>query len=194
MDVRHQKRALENIERIKSAQKKARGIQIWAGAEVDILADGKLDYPDEILRQFDIVVASVHSRMTQPSKEMTARLVNALKNPYVRILGHPTGRYIMRRDPFDFDLETVLNAAQKAGVVMEINASPERLDLCDRHAKLARDKGIKVAISTDAHQPKHFGFMRYGVLTARRGWMTKDDVVNTYPARKLLASLRPLPK
>ncbi|PYV28005.1 MAG: DNA polymerase/3'-5' exonuclease PolX [Acidobacteria bacterium] len=186
-------RALENIARIKAARKKVKGIEIWAGAEVDILGDGSLDYPDEILKQFDMVLASVHSRMTQPGEEMTERLLKALRNPYVRILGHPTGRYVLRRDPFNFDHERVFNAAKKAGVVLEVNANPERLDLCDRDTKLARDKGIKVVISTDAHQPKHFQFMRYGVMTARRGWMEKKDVINTYPPEKLLASLRPAP-
>jgi DNA polymerase (family X) len=187
-------RAIENIARIKAARKKVKGIEIWAGAEVDILGDGALDYPDEVLREFDIVLASIHSRMTQPGEEMTERLIKALKNPYVRILGHPTGRYILRRDPFNFDLERVFDAAKKAGVVLEVNASPERLDLCDRHVRLARDKGIKIVISTDAHQPKHFQFMRYGVMTARRGWAEKKSVINTQPPEKLLASLRPLPK
>ncbi|PYV28880.1 MAG: DNA polymerase/3'-5' exonuclease PolX [Acidobacteria bacterium] len=186
-------RALEHIAQIKAARKKVKGIAIWAGTEVDILGDGSLDYPDDILMQFDIVLASVHSRMTQPGEEMTERLLKALRNPYVRILGHPTGRYVLRRDPFNFDHERVFNAAKKTGVVLEVNANPERLDLCDRDTRLARDKGIKVVISTDAHQPKHFQFMRYGVITARRGWMEKKDVVNTYPPEKLLASLRPLP-
>ena len=186
-------RALEHIAQIKAARKKVKGIAIWAGTEVDILGDGSLDYPDDILKQFDIVLASVHSRMTQPGEEMTERLLKALRNPYVRILGHPTGRYVLRRDPFNFDHERVFNAAKKAGVVLEVNANPERLDLCDRDVKLARDKGIKVVISTDAHQPKHFQFMRYGVMTARRGWMDKKNVINTYAAQKLLAALRPLP-
>ncbi|HEV2175643.1 MAG TPA: DNA polymerase/3'-5' exonuclease PolX [Terriglobia bacterium] len=188
-----EKRALENIGRIKAARKKVKGIEIWAGAEVDILGDGRLDYPDEILKRFDIVLASVHSRMTQPAPEMTARLLKALANPYVRILGHPTGRQILRRDPFQFDLERVLAAAKKTGVIMELNANPERLDLCDRHVKLVHDKGMSIIISTDAHQPKHFSFMRYGVVVARRGWMEKKHVLNTYPAAKLLASLRRLP-
>jgi len=187
------KRALENIARIKAARQKVKGIEIWAGAEVDILGDGSLDYPDEILKQFDVALASVHSRMTQPADEMTARLLKALENPYVRILGHPTGRQILRRDPFEFDLERVLAAAKKYGVIMELNANPERLDLSDRHVKLVHDRGMSVIISTDAHQPKHFNFMRYGVTVARRGWMEKKHVLNTYPAAKLLASLRKLP-
>ncbi|HXJ95790.1 MAG TPA: DNA polymerase/3'-5' exonuclease PolX [Terriglobia bacterium] len=188
-----EKRAQENIKRIKAARKKVTGIEIWAGSEVDILGDGELDYPNEMLAQFDIVLASVHSRMTQPAEEMTARLLKALENPYVRILGHPTGRQILRRDPFTFDLERVFEAARKYGVILEVNASPERLDLSDRHARLAHDKGMKIVISTDAHRPAQFQTMRYGVTTARRGWSEKKDVINTYPPEKLLESLRPLP-
>lgn len=188
-----EKRAVENIQRIHAARKNVKGIEIWAGAEVDIMGDGSLDYPNEILKQFDIVLVSVHSRMTMPADEMTARLLRAIENPYVRILGHPTGRQILRREPFLFDMEKVFAAAQKAGVVVEINASPERLDLCDRHAKLARDRGLKVVISTDAHDPKHFGLMRYGVTTARRAWLEKSGIINTLPPDQLLAGLRPLP-
>jgi len=185
-----EKRAVENIQRIKAARKKVSGIKIWAGAEVDIMGDGTLDYPDEILKQFDIVLASVHSRMNMPGPEMTARLLKALANPYVRILGHPTGRQILRRDPFTFDLEQVFAAAKKHGVILELNGNPERLDLCDRHVRLARDRGMKVIISTDAHSPEHFRLMRYGVETARRGWLRKEDVLNTLPPEKLLESLR----
>ena len=189
-----EKRAREHIKRIHAARKKVSGIEIWAGTEVDILGDGTLDYPDELLAQFDIVLASVHSKMTQPGEEMTARLLKALENPYVRILGHPTGRRILSRDPFNFDVEKVFESAQKHGVILEINASPERLDLSDRHARLVHDKGMKVVISTDAHQPKHFDLMRYGVITARRGWTERRDVINTYKPEKLLQCLRPLPK
>lgn len=188
-----EKRAVENIKRIHAARKKVSGIEIWAGAEVDILGDGSLDYPDSLLKQFDVALASVHSRMTMPSEEMTERLLKALQNPYVRILGHPTGRHILKRDPFQFDLERVFAAAKKQGVILELNGNPERLDLCDRHVKLAREKGMKIIISTDAHHPDHFAFMRYGVTTARRGWMEKKDILNTYSPQKLLASLRPLP-
>ena len=189
-----ERQAVENIRRIKGARERVKGIEIWAGSEVDIMAGGHLDYPDEMLRQFDIVVATVHSRMTQPGEEMTERLLKALENPYVRILGHPTGRQILRRDPFNYDVERVFDAARRLGVILEINASPQRIDLCDRHVRLARDKGIKVVISTDAHDPAHFEFMRYGVLTARRGWMEKTQVINSYTPGKLLASLRPLPR
>jgi DNA polymerase (family 10) len=189
-----EERAVENIRRIKAARKRVKGIEIWTGAEVDILGDGSLDYPDEILKQFDIVLVSVHSRMNMPGEEMTARLLKALANPYVRILGHPTGRQILKRDPFVFDLEKVFAAAKEHGVILELNSHPERLDLCDRHVKLARDRGMKVIISTDAHSPDHFKLMRYGVVTARRGWMRKEDVLNTLPPEKLLQSLRPLPE
>jgi DNA polymerase (family 10) len=185
------KRAVENIQRIKAARKKVRGIKIWTGAEVDILGDGSLDYPDEILKQFDIVLVSVHSRMNMPGPEMTARLLKAFANPYVRILGHPTGRQLLKRDPFVFDLEKVFAAAKEYGVILELNGHPERLDLCDRHLKLARDRGMKVIISTDAHRPDDFKLMHYGVVTARRGWLRKQDILNTLPPEKLLESLRP---
>jgi DNA polymerase (family 10) len=189
-----EKRAVENIRRIHAARKKVKGIEIWAGAEVDILGDGKLDYPDSLLKQFDIVLASVHSRMTMPGEEMTERLVKAMANPYVRILGHPTGRHILKRDPFNFDIEKVFAAARKYGVVMELNGNPARLDLSDRHVKLAKERGLKIIISTDAHHPEHLKLMRYGVMTARRGWLEKKDVLNTLPPEKLMAALRPLPK
>jgi len=189
-----EKRAVEHIQRIKAARKKVKDIEIWAGSEVDILGDGRLDYSNELLKQFDIVLISVHSRMTQPADEMTARLLKALANPYVRILGHPTGRQLLKRDPFSFDLERVFAAAKDYGVILELNGNPERLDLCDHHVKLARDRGMKVVISTDAHRPEHLKLMRYGVITARRGWLEKKDVLNTLPPEKLLKSLRPLPK
>jgi DNA polymerase (family 10) len=189
-----EKRAAEHIQRIHAARKKVKDIEIWAGTEVDILGDGSLDYPDELLKQFDIVLASVHSRMNMPADEMTTRLLRALENPYVRILGHPTGRQVLRRDPYQFDLEKVFAAARKFGVILELDGNPERLDLCDRHVKLARDRGMNIIISTDAHDPRQFKLMRYGVATARRGWMEKSGVLNTLPPEKLLASLRPLPR
>jgi DNA polymerase (family 10) len=189
-----EKRAVEHIQRIKAARKKVKGIEIWTGSEVDILGDGRLDYSNDLLKQFDIVLISIHSRMTQPAEEMTARLLKALANPYVRILGHPTGRQILKRDPFSFDLEKIFEAAKRYEVILELNGHPERLDLCDRHVKLARDRGMRIIISTDAHHPEHLKLMRYGVMTARRGWLEKKDVLNTLPPEKLLKGLRPLPK
>jgi DNA polymerase (family 10) len=189
-----EKRAVENIKRIHAARKKVKNIEIWAGTEVDILGDGKLDYPDSLLKQFDVVLASIHSRMNMPAEEMTARILKAMENPYVRILGHPTGRHLLKRDAFQFDTERVFEAARKRGVILELNGNPERLDLCDRHVKLARDRGMKLIISTDAHHPDHLAFMQYGVTTARRGWMEKKDILNTSPPEKLLAALRPLPR
>jgi DNA polymerase (family 10) len=124
-----------------------------------------------------------------PAEEMTARFLKALANPYVRILGHPTGRQILRREPFSFDLEKVLAAAKDHRIAVELNASPERLDLCDRHVKLARERGVKVVISTDAHSPSNFKLMQYGVVTARRGWLRKEDVLNTLPAEELLRAV-----
>ena len=124
-----EERAADHIKRIHAARTKVKGIEIWAGTEVDIMGDGTLDYSNDLLKQFDIVLASVHSRMNMPADEMTTRLLRALENPYVRILGHPTGRLILRRDPFQFDIEKVFAAAKKNGVTMEINAAPERLDL-----------------------------------------------------------------
>ena len=158
--------------------------------EVDILGDGSMDMPDEILKQLDIVLATIHSRMNMPKDEMTTRILKALDNPYVKILGHPTGRHLLRRDPYQFDMEKVFEAAKQRGVVVEVNANPARLDLCDRHVRLAKEKGLKVVISTDAHSPAHFDFMRYGVVTARRGWLEKKDVINTFPPDKLLRFLR----
>jgi DNA polymerase (family X) len=189
-----EKRATENIKRIHAAREKVTGIEIWAGTEVDILGDGRLDYSDSLLSKFDIVLASIHSRMNMPPEEMTERLLKALENPYVRILGHPTGRHLLKRDPYRFDLKRVFAAAKKNGVILELNGNPERLDLCDSHVKLAHERGMRIIISTDAHHPDHFDFMRYGVATARRAWLEKKDVLNTYPPARLLAALRPLPK
>ena len=186
----NEKRALEYLKEVRAARKKVTGIEIWAGMEVDILGDGSMDMPDEILKQLDIVLATIHSRMNMPKDEMTTRILKALDNPYVKILGHPTGRHLLRRDPYQFDMEKVFEAAKQRGVVVEVNANPARLDLCDRHVRLAKEKGLKVVISTDAHSPAHFDFMRYGVVTARRGWLEKKDVINTFPPDKLLRFLR----
>jgi DNA polymerase (family 10) len=188
-----EKRTVEQIKKIRAAQKNVAGIRLLAGIEVDILKSGKLDLDNEVLAQLDVVVASVHSYMNLTREEMTDRLLAAIENPYVHIIAHPTGRLIMRREPFDYDIEKVLDAAAKHRVAMECNAYPDRLDLRDVHLRMAKQRGVKIVISTDSHSITHLPFMKYGVITARRGWIEKKDVLNTLPAEELLAALRPKP-
>jgi DNA polymerase (family 10) len=188
-----EKRTLEQIKKIRAAQERVPGIRLLAGIEVDILKNGKLDLDDEVLAQLDVVVASVHSYMNLGRAEMTERILAALENPYVQILAHPTGRLVLRREAFDYDMERILDAAKEHGVVVECNAFPDRLDLKDVHLRMAKERGVKVVISTDAHSSAHFPLMKYGVITARRGWLEKKDVVNTLPTDEFLASLRAKP-
>jgi len=188
-----EKRTLEQIKRIRAAEQRVPGIRLLAGIEVDILKTGKLDLPDEVLAELDVVVASVHSYMNLTRAEMTDRLLAAIENPYVQIIAHPTGRIIMRREPYDYDMEKILDAAKRHGVAMECNAYPDRLDLNDVHLRMAKQRGVKIVISTDAHSTTHLEFMKYGVITARRGWIEKRDVINALPAGELLAALRPKP-
>jgi DNA polymerase (family 10) len=177
------KRAVEHIKRIRAANDKINGIKIFAGIEVDILADGALDLSDSVLEQMDLVIASVHSHFNQSSAEMTDRLLKAVENPNTSIIGHPTGRLLLRRDAYQFDLDSVLKAAAQRKVAMELNSYPDRLDLCDRHLRLAKQHGVKIVINTDSHHTSHLEKIRYGVLQARRAWLTKDDVLNTMPAQ-----------
>ncbi|MFQ5816616.1 MAG: DNA polymerase/3'-5' exonuclease PolX [Terriglobia bacterium] len=185
-----EKRTLEQIKKIRRAQQKVDGIRLLAGIEVDILKAGRLDLDDEVLAQLDVVVASVHSYMNLEPAAMTDRLLRAFENPHLMILAHPTGRLLLRRDPFEFDLEQVLDAAAQRGIALECNAFPDRLDLRDVHLRMAKECGVKVVISTDSHSTTHLPFMKYGVLMARRGWLEKKDVLNTLPADKLLRALR----
>ena len=178
------KRAVEHITRIRKAAEKIDGIKIFAGVEVDILADGTLDLSDSVLEQMDIVIASVHSHFNQTPLEMTDRLLKAIHNPNTSLVGHPTGRILLRRDAYGFDLDAVLRAAAQKKVAMELNAYPDRLDLCDRHLRRAKELGVKIVINTDSHHTTHMEKIRYGVVQARRAWLTKDDVLNTLPAAK----------
>jgi DNA polymerase (family 10) len=157
------------------------GIRVFAGIEVDILADGALDLSDSVLEQMDLVIASVHSHFQQEPKQMTDRLMRALENKNVSILGHPTGRILLRRESYHFDMDAVLNAAAKHRVAMEHNAYPDRLDLSDLHLRMARDRGVRIVINTDSHHTSHMEKIKYGVLQARRAWLTKKDVLNTLP-------------
>jgi DNA polymerase (family X) len=183
-------RALEHIARIRAANDKLDGIRIFAGIEVDILADGTLDLSDSVLEQMDIVIASVHSHFNQTAPEMTDRLLKALENPNTSLIGHPTGRLLLRREAFALDMDAVLKAAARKKVAMELNAYPDRLDLCDRHLRLAQQYGVKIVINTDSHHTSHLDKIRYGVLQARRAWLTKADVLNTLPPDKFAKAIR----
>jgi DNA polymerase (family 10) len=160
------------------------------GTELNIDPDGDVDWPPEFLAGFDLCVASVHSHFTQPRPAMTRRLVRACENPQVNIIGHPTARMIGRRPAVDVDLDEVFAAAARTGTAIEVNASPERLDLASEDIQRARRYGVKFAINSDAHATTHLAFMRYGVGTAQRGWLTADEVINTWPLRRLRAFLR----
>lgn len=188
-----EKRTLEQIKKIQAANAKGLGIRVLASSEVDVLKNGKLDLNDEVLAQLDVVLVSVHSYMNLDRVEMTERLLAAIENPYTQILGHPTGRLLLRRDSYAYDMERVLDAAYERGIVMECNASPERLDLNDTHLRMAKQRGVKIVISTDAHSTRGLGLMRYGVQMARRGWLEKKDVINTLNLEELLAGLRKRP-
>ncbi len=184
------KRALDHVHRIHEASKSVDGIRIFAGIEVDILGDGTLDLSDSVLEQMDVVIASVHSHFNQSAEEMTARLLKAIGNPNVSIIGHPTGRLLLRRDAYEFDLEAVLEAASRQKVAMELNAYPDRLDLCDRHLRLAKQYGVKIVINTDSHHTSHMEKIRFGVLQARRAWLTPKDVLNTLPVEKFAEAMK----
>jgi DNA polymerase (family 10) len=184
------KRAVEHIKRIHAANAAADGIRIFAGIEVDILADGTLDLSDSVLEEMDVVIASVHSHFNQGATEMTDRLLKAVENRNTSIIGHPTGRQLLRRDAYPFDMDAVLKAAAQRKVAMELNSFPERLDLCDRHLRLAKQYGVKIVINTDSHHTSHLEKIRFGILQARRAWLTKEDVLNTLPVEKFASAMK----
>jgi DNA polymerase (family 10) len=183
-------RALAHIQKIREANKNIEGITIFAGIEVDILADGDLDLSDDVLAQMDVVIASVHSVFNQEPAKMTERLLKAVANPNTSLIGHPTGRLQLRRDAYQFDMDAVLAAAAKHKVAMELNSYPDRLDLNDVHLRQAKQRGVKIIINTDSHHTSHLDKIRYGVLQARRAWLTKDDVLNTLPAQRFSKAMK----
>jgi DNA polymerase (family 10) len=187
-------RVREQMGMIDAANRKLKGFRILKGIEVDIRGDGTLDLPDTLLSELDIVVASIHSGFRQPGEQLTKRLVSAIRNPYVSIIAHPTGRLLGEREAYPVDMETVISAAAKYGKALEINAYPLRLDLSDAWARVAMQRHIPLAVSTDTHIISNFDFMGYGVSIARRGWLGPGDVLNTFPfpelARHLLAMRR----
>jgi DNA polymerase (family 10) len=163
---------------------------VLTGIEVDILGDGEIDLSPDVLAQMDVVIASVHSLFQQPKEQMTERLLKALENPYIRILGHLTGRLLLRRDSYEMDLTAVLKQAAKLGVAVEHNAYPDRLDLCDIDLRRARELGCNIVINTDSHHISHLDAMQYGIRQLRRAWLTKADVLNTRGVEDFLAALR----
>jgi len=183
-------RAIKHIAKIRAANEATGDIRIFAGIEVDILEDGTLDLSDEILAQMDIVIASVHSHFNQSADDMTKRLLKAVSNPNVSLIGHPTGRILLRRDAYAYDMDAVLQAASGNKVAMELNAYPDRLDLCDRHLRQAKQAGVKIVINTDSHHTSHMEKIRYGVLQARRAWLTAGDVLNTLPADQFAKAMK----
>jgi len=183
------KRLGRQIDAIARLNRELDGFTVLAGIEVDILEDGRLDLPDDILCRLDIVVGSIHTSFNLTAEKQTERLLRAMDNPLLSIVGHPTGRLINQRDPYAIDMERVIRGAKERGCHLEVNANPERLDLDAHHARFAKEIGVTLAISTDSHDPSHFAFMRYGVDQARRGWIEAKDVINTRPLgelRKLL--------
>jgi DNA polymerase (family 10) len=183
-------RAIEHIKKIRAANDAQPGLRIFAGIEVDILADGSLDLSDSVLEQMDLVIASVHSHFNQSPEEMTARLLKAIDNPNVSIVGHPTGRMLLRRDAYAYDMDAILKAAARNKVAMELNAYPDRLDLCDRHLRMAKQHGVKTVINTDSHHTSHMEKIRFGILQARRAWLTADDVLNTLPIDQFVRAMK----
>ena len=184
------KRAIEHIQRIRKAASQFEGIAIFAGIEVDILADGDLDLSDDVLAQMDLVIASVHSVFNQEPGKMTERLLKAISNPNTSIIGHPTGRIQLRRDSYQFDMGAVLASAAKHKVAMELNAYPDRLDLNDVNLRQAKQHGVKIVINTDSHHTSHLEKIRFGLLQARRAWLTKDDVLNTLPVERFAQAMK----
>ncbi len=191
LDETRLKKQLKEIDRINQAFRE-RGINftILKGAEVDIRADGTLDHPPEVLRELDCVVGAVHSRFDMPGPQMTERIIKALSTGLVNILAHPTGRLIGIREPYEVDMEAIMECAKEYGVALELNSYPERLDLNDTHLRLAKDRGVLVSIGTDSHSEYHLEYITYGVHTARRGWLEARDVLNAMPLASLLKVLK----
>jgi DNA polymerase (family X) len=182
--------ALEHAARVRALNTRLEGITVLAGIECDIRPDGTMDLADDCLAELDVVVASVHSAFNQDEAQMTDRILKAIACPWVDILGHPTGRLILRRSGYPLNMETIIAAAASAGVALEINSQVDRLDLDEHHARLARERGVKLVVDSDAHSPVALGNARWGVTVARRAWLTKDDVLNTRPVDEFRRALR----
>ena len=179
-----EEKVLKKIQEIRKLQERF-DVRIFAGTECDIKPDGSLDYSNKILKELDFAYAAIHSRFKMGEKEMTERIVKAMENEYINILAHPTARMIGKRDPINVDLERIFEVARETNTFMEINAFPDRLDLNDVHAKMAKERGVKLAIGTDSHSLDHMRFLKFGTAMARRGWLEKKDILNTYDLREI---------
>jgi DNA polymerase (family 10) len=185
-----EKRALAHAARVRALNGRFENLTLLAGIECDILSDGRLDLSDDCLAQLDFVVASIHSSFSQEPQQMTDRILRALECPWVDVLGHPTGRRLLQREPIKFDMAAVMESVSRHGVTMEINCQPQRLDLNDSHARAARERGIPLVISTDAHSVNALSRLQWGVQVARRAWVQAGDVINTRPVNEMRAMLR----
>ncbi len=183
--LRQQRKAINEIQQMVGDD-----IHVFQGVEVEILADGRMDYPDEVLSELDLVIASLHTSLRQPRDIITARLLKAIRNPHVDMIAHPTGRLIGSRDPADLDMDAILETAAEHQVVMSINAFPERLDLSDLHARRGVELGCLLVVNTDAHHPDHLSYQQYGVGVARRAWIEPGSVINCWPHDRVLNWLR----
>jgi len=183
-ELKKKKKEIENV------NKKVKGLKVLYGTEVEIDKDGNIDYSNGVLKEFDIVIAAIHSGFKQSKEQLTERIVNACKNPHVHIIAHLTGRHWGIRDPYEVDFSEVFKVAHDTNTILEINANPTRLDLNDLHIRAAKDKGVKFAVGTDAHKIEHLGFMKFGVAMARRGWLEKKDVINCLALEQLLKTIK----
>jgi DNA polymerase (family 10) len=164
--------------------------RVFQGVEMEIRTDGQMDYPDDVLAELDVVIASLHTGLRQERSQVTARLLNAIRNPHVDIIGHPRGQLIPDREPADLDMDAIFAAAAETGTVLEINANPHRLDLDDAHAQRAIELGIKLSINTDSHSAGEFENLPFGIVTARRGWVKAEDVINTWTTEQFIDWMR----
>ncbi len=181
---------LRRVRQIREVDKKMKGIKVLVGSEVDIDFEGRLDYPEKLLKELDIVIASVHMGLKQPRKKLTKRIINAMESGLVDIIAHPTGRLLGEREAYEIDFEEIFKTAKETGVILEINSHPKRMDLNDINARAAKEKGVKLIINTDSHNTMHLDWLKFGIAVARRAWLKEEDVVNTYPLEKFLKSLK----